>query len=126
MIRTIACQRMFGELKKPRYMSQIELPVLARLATAGEIFSFAQDLRYYRRVGTSLFHTELKALQAKSRFGQIAIVARHFGRLIGDQVSVLLRSSLPVAVKLGILLRLTYFYLVRCVVLVAKGKRSGQ
>ena len=47
MIRTIACQRMFGELGKPRYMSQIELPVLARLATAGEIFSFAQDLRYY-------------------------------------------------------------------------------
>lgn len=123
MMRTTACQSMFSELKKPRYMSQIELPVLARLATAGEIFSFAPDLRFYRRVGTSLYHTELKRLRAQSRIRQIAIVALHFGRLIADQVSVLLRSSLPATVKLGILSRLAYFYLVRCVVLVAKGKR---
>jgi glycosyltransferase involved in cell wall biosynthesis len=122
MMRTSVCQKMFSELKKPSYMSQIELPVLARLAAVGEISSFARDLRYYRRVGTSLYHTERKLLLAKSRFGRFTIQARHFGRLIADQISVLLCSSLPGAVKLGILSRLAYFYFVRCIVIVAKGK----
>jgi glycosyltransferase involved in cell wall biosynthesis len=125
MMRTQACQKMFSELKKPRYMSQIELPVMARLATMGEIFSFARVLRYYRRVGTSLYHTERNSLREKSRFRQFAIQARHFAGLIADQVAVLLHSPLPGAAKCGILARLAYFYCVRCVVLVARGKPPG-
>ena len=122
MMRTDAGKRMFGQLKRPKYMSQIELPVLARLATLGEISSFPSASRYYRRVNTSLYHTEQKSIARKSRVRQIATQARHFGKLIADQVSVLLSSSLALRDKLGILLHLMYYYGVRCAVILGRGK----
>jgi hypothetical protein len=122
MMQTDAGKRMFGQLKRPTYMSQIELPVLARLATIGEISSFASATRYYRRVSTSLYHTEQKSIMGKSSLRRIAIQARHFGKLIADQVFVLLHSSLSPEAKIGIMLHLTYYYSVKCAVILARGR----
>jgi len=123
MMQTDAGKQMFGQLKRPTYMSQIELPVLARLATIGEISSFPSATRYYRRVSTSLYHTEQKSIMGKSSLRRIAIQARHFGKLIADQVSVLLHSSLSPEAKIGIMLHLTYYYSVKCAVILARGRQ---
>lgn len=126
MMRTDAGKLMFAQLKRPRYMSQIELPVLARLATMGEISSFPSGSRYYRRVSTSLYHTEQRSIMAKSRLRQIAVQARHFGKLAADQVSVLLHSTLPARAKCGILLHLVYYYGVKCAVILARGRQPDR
>ena len=125
MMRTEAGKRMFAQLKRPRYMSQIELPVLARLAAMGQISSFPSVSRYYRRVTTSLFHTEQRSISGSSRLRQIAIRARHFGGLMADQVSVLLHSTLPAGAKIGILLHLVYFYSVKCALILARGRQPA-
>ena len=49
MMRTDVCKRILSSIKEPKYMSQIELPVLARLAVTGEISSLPMVLRDYRR-----------------------------------------------------------------------------
>ena len=54
MIRADACRTVLSRVKEPKFMSQIELPVLSRLATMGEITSLPMVLRDYRRVSTSL------------------------------------------------------------------------
>jgi glycosyltransferase involved in cell wall biosynthesis len=125
MMRTAAAQKMFSQLPKPKYMSQIELPVLARLAVLGEIESFAQDLRYYRRVGTSLYHTERKSLLAQSALRRVTVQTLRYAGLIADQVGVLFRSDVPMRPKAAILLHLVYFYCVKCVALIARGKPAS-
>ena len=122
MMRTDACRQLFDQLSEPKYLSQSELPFLVRLATAGEICSFPGALRSYRRVSTSVYHTEQKSLLGKPSLQRLAIQARHFFGLIADQISVLLRSSFPARTKAGILLRLVYYYGVECVVRLVKGR----
>jgi glycosyltransferase involved in cell wall biosynthesis len=122
LMRTNAGKAMFDHLQQPRYMSQIELPVLARLAAAGEISSFCEVLRDYRRVATSLYHTERRSLLRKPRLLQMAIQGRHFGRLIGDQVSILLHSSLSAKAKTAIVLRLIHYYCLKCPIILIKGR----
>ena len=122
MMRTAACRRLFEQLPEPKSLSQSELPFLARLAAAGEISSFSGVLRSYRRVATSVYHTEQQSLRRKSAIHRLAIQTRHVLGLIADQVSVLLGSSLPARSKAGILLRLAYYYGVECFVRLAKGR----
>jgi glycosyltransferase involved in cell wall biosynthesis len=113
MMRTDACRAALSSVKEPRYMSQIELPVLARLATMGEIASLPQIMRDYRRVKTSLYHSEVNSLLQKSIFARSVTQMGHVSRLIVDQVSVLLGSRFSVARKLGVLLRVGIFYCVK-------------
>lgn len=126
MMRTDAGKRMFAALKRPRYMSQIELPVLVRLATMGEIASFPSPSRYYRRVSTSLYHTEQRSMARDSTLRRAAIQAFHFGKLMADQASVLLHSALSARAKIGILLHLIYYYSVKCPVILARGKQADR
>jgi glycosyltransferase involved in cell wall biosynthesis len=126
MMKTEAGQRMFARLGKPKYMSQIELPVLARLATMGEISSFPRVSRYYRRVSTSLYHTEQRSIADQPRLRQIAIQALHFGKLMADQVATLLRSSVPGGAKIAILLHLIGYYSVTCPLILARGRPADR
>lgn len=113
MTRADACRTVLSRIKEPRYMSQIELPVLARLATMGEIASLPTALRDYRRVSTSLYHSELHSLSQKSRFARSITQARHISRLVIDQMSVLLRSHLSLIDKVGVLVRVGMYYCVK-------------
>jgi glycosyltransferase involved in cell wall biosynthesis len=113
MTRADACRTVLGRVKEPRYMSQIELPVLARLATMGEITSLPTVLRDYRRVSTSLYHSEMNSLSGKSIYARSVMQTRHISRLIFDQVSVLLRSRFSLIRKLGVLLRVGTYYCVK-------------
>jgi glycosyltransferase involved in cell wall biosynthesis len=110
MMRVDACRAALSEVKEPKYMSQIELPVLARFATMGEIASLPTVLRDYRRVSTSLYHSEMNSLSRKSRFARSIIQSGHISRLILDQVSVLLRSHFPLIRKFAVLLRVGAYY----------------
>lgn len=123
VIRADACKIVLSRVKEPRYMSQIELPVLARLATMGEITSLPTVLRDYRRVSTSLYHSEMNSLSRKSIFARSFMQTGHISRLIIDQVIVLLRSRFSLLRKLGVLLRVVTYY---CVKLseIAFGRRS--
>lgn len=113
MIRADACRAAMSSIKEPKYMSQIELPVLSRLATMGEITSLPTVLRDYRRVSTSLYHSEMNSLSRKSTYARSTIQAGHISRLIFDQVSVLLRSHFSLVRKLGVLLRVGMYYCVK-------------
>jgi glycosyltransferase involved in cell wall biosynthesis len=110
MVRTNACRSVLDQLREPKYMSQIELPVLARLAAVGEIFSFPRVLRDYRRVSTSLYHSELNSISKKSRIERIFIRRAHAVRLIWDQIAVLLGSSFSWSAKTRIVTRLIRYY----------------
>ena len=113
LIRADACREALSSIKEPRYMSQIELPVLARLATMGEIASLPEVLRDYRRVSTSLYHSEVNSLSRKSIYARSITQTGHISRLIIDQVSVLLRSHFSLTLKLGVLLRVGTYYCVK-------------
>jgi glycosyltransferase involved in cell wall biosynthesis len=113
MMRADACRRVLSSVEEPKYMSQIELPVLSRFATMGEITSLPTALRDYRRVSTSLYHSEMSSLSRKSKLSRSIVQAGHISRLIVDQVSVLLRSHFSLIRKLGVLLRVGTFYCVK-------------
>jgi glycosyltransferase involved in cell wall biosynthesis len=113
MTRADACRSVLSGVKEPRYMSQIELPVLARLATIGEITSLPTALRDYRRVSTSLYHSELTFLSSKSLFAKTISQTGHISRLITDQVGVLLCSHFSFIRKLETLLRVGTYYCVK-------------
>jgi glycosyltransferase involved in cell wall biosynthesis len=124
MIRADACRTVLGRVKEPRYMSQIELPVLARLATMGEITSLPAVLRDYRRVSTSLYHSEVNSLSRKSIYMRSIIQTRHISRLIIDQVSVLLWSHFSLVRKLGVLFRVGTYYCVKLIEISFGRRRS--
>jgi glycosyltransferase involved in cell wall biosynthesis len=113
MIRTDACKVVLRKVKEPRYMSQIELPVLARLATMGEITSLPTALRDYRRVSTSLYHSETNSLSRKSTFARSITRTEHISRLMIDQLIVLLCSRFSLVRKLGVLFRVGTYYCVK-------------
>jgi glycosyltransferase involved in cell wall biosynthesis len=113
MIRADACKTVLSRVKEPRYMSQIELPVLARLATMGEITSLPTVVRDYRRVNTSLYHSEMNSLSRKTPYARSITQARHISRLIIDQVIVLLGSHFSLLRKFEVLLRVGSFYCVK-------------
>jgi glycosyltransferase involved in cell wall biosynthesis len=113
MMRVDACRTALSRIKEPKYMSQIELPVLSRLATMGEITSLPTVLRDYRRVSTSLYHSEVDSLSRKSIFARSIIQIGHISRLTIDQVSVLLCSHFSMIRKLGVLLRVGMYYCVK-------------
>jgi glycosyltransferase involved in cell wall biosynthesis len=113
MMRVDACRTALSRIKEPKYMSQIELPVLSRLATMGEITSLPTVLRDYRRVSTSLYHSEVDSLSRKSIFARSIIQIGHISRLTIDQVSVLLCSHFSMIRKLGVLLRVGVYYCVK-------------
>jgi glycosyltransferase involved in cell wall biosynthesis len=113
MMRADACRTALSRIKEPKYMSQIELPVLSRLATMGEITSLPTVLRDYRRVGTSLYHSEIDSISRKSIFARSIIQTGHISRLAIDQVSVLLCSHFSLIRKLGVLLRVGMYYCVK-------------
>jgi glycosyltransferase involved in cell wall biosynthesis len=115
VMRADACRTALSRVKEPEYMSQIELPVLSRLATMGEIASLPTVLRDYRRVSTSLYHSEMKSLSRKSIYARSIIQAGHISRLIVDQLGVLLRSPFSPIRKLGVLLRVGAYYCVKLV-----------
>ncbi len=113
MTRADACRAVLSKIKEPKYMSQIELPVLARLATMGEIASLPTALRDYRRVSTSLYHSEVDSLSRKPIFARSITQTGHISRLIIDQVRVLLCSRFSLFRKLGVLLRVGAYYCVK-------------
>jgi len=113
MMRVDACRTALSKIKEPKYMSQIELPVLSRLATMGEITSLPTVLRDYRRVSTSLYHSEVDSLSRKPKFARSIIQMGHISRLTIDQVRVLLCSHFSMIRKLGVLLRVGVYYCVK-------------
>jgi glycosyltransferase involved in cell wall biosynthesis len=123
LMRAGPCREALNSVKEPRYMSQIELPVLARLATKGEIASLPEVLRDYRRVSTSLYHSEVNSLSQRSIFARSVTRTAHISRLILDQVSVLLRSHFSLTRKLGVLFRIGTYYCVKLGEL-SSGRRS--
>jgi glycosyltransferase involved in cell wall biosynthesis len=110
MTKTDVCQSVMGDLTDPKYMSQIELPVLARLAAVGEIFSFPMVLRDYRKVSTSLYHSERISLLRKSMYSRFLIQTKHVIRLMADQTVVLVRSRLSLRLKFRVLLGVGPYY----------------
>ena len=115
MMRADAGRMVLSGIKEPKYMSQIELPVLARLATMGEITSLPKILREYRRVSTSLYHSEINSLAKKSIFARTIAQGRHIFGLIIDQLSVLLGSKFSTARKLRVLVHVGAFYFAKLV-----------
>jgi glycosyltransferase involved in cell wall biosynthesis len=113
MMRTDAAKSVMSSCKEPRYMSQIELPVLARLAAKGEISSFPGVLRNYRRHSTSLYHSEVNSLARKAPIVRAAIFLNHARRLIADQMIVLIRSPFAPTMKFAILFDLGTYYCTR-------------
>jgi glycosyltransferase involved in cell wall biosynthesis len=120
MVRTNVCRSVFEQLREPQYMSQIELPVLARLAAAGEIFSFPRVLRDYRRVSTSLYHSELNSISEKTRIERIFVTTTRAVKLILDQIAVMLGSSMSWRTKTRIVGRLIRYYVSNFVVILSK------
>jgi glycosyltransferase involved in cell wall biosynthesis len=123
MMRTEAAKAVMSSLRQPRYMSQIELPVLARLAGKGEISSFPGVLRNYRRHATSLYHSEINSLAAKSHIARAGVFLNHARALIADQMIVLLRAPFPPMMKFAILLDLGAYYCRRAVAILRGGRR---
>ncbi len=126
MMRADACKAVMSSVKEPKYMSQIELPVLSRLATMGEITSLPTILRDYRRVSTSLYHSEMNSLSRKSRYARSIIQTGHIARLIIDQVTVLLRSDFSPNRKLGVLLRVGAYYCAKLIEVCSGRGRARQ
>ena len=126
MIRADACRAVMNSVKEPKYMSQIELPVLSRLATMGEITSLPTALRDYRRVSTSLYHSEMNSLSRKPTYARGIIQAGHISRLIIDQVSVLMRSHFPFTRKLGVMVRIGTYYCLKLGAITFGRGRSGR
>ena len=126
MIRTDACRSVLNTIKEPRYMSQIELPVLARLATMGEITSLPTVLRDYRRVSTSLYHSEMNSLSRKSTYARSITQIGHISRLIIDQMTVLLCSHFSFIRKLGVLLSVGRYYCVKLTEISFGRRRSAR
>lgn len=124
MIRADDCRTVLGRVSEPKYMSQIELPVLARLATMGEITSLPTVLRDYRRVSTSLYHSEMDSLSRKSIFARGVTQSRHISRLIIDQLSVLLCSHFSLTRKLGVLCCVGTYYCVKLSEIIFGRRRS--
>lgn len=124
MIRTDACKAAFSGIKEPRYMSQIELPVLARLATAGEITSLPIVLRDYRQVSTSLYHSEVNSLSRKSIYARGITQTGHISRLMIDQMSVLLCSHFSFIRKLRVLLGVGAYYSLKLIEVIIRRRRS--
>ena len=123
VMRTEAAKSVMNALKEPRYMSQIELPVLARLAAKGEISSFPGALRNYRRHGTSLYHNEINSLARKAPIVRAAVFVNHARALIADQIIVLIRSPFPLSMKFAILLRVGAYYCTRALAILRGGRR---
>lgn len=123
MMRTEAAKSVMSAFKEPRYMSQIELPVLARLAAKGEISSFPGALRNYRRHDTSLYHSEINSLARKARIVRAAVFMNHARALIADQMIVLIRSPFPLTMKFAILLGLGAYYCRRALAILRGGRR---
>jgi glycosyltransferase involved in cell wall biosynthesis len=115
MMRADAAREVFTQIKEPKYMSQIELPVLARLATLGEISSLPRVLRDYRQVSTSLYHSEMNSLSKKSIYARSITQAGHILRLILDQLTVLLCSRYSYFRKFRVLIRVGIFYCAKLV-----------
>jgi glycosyltransferase involved in cell wall biosynthesis len=124
MIRADDCRTVLGRVSEPKYMSQIELPVLARLATMGEITSLPTVLRDYRRVSTSLYHSEMDSLSRKSIFARGLTQSQHISRLTVDQLSVLLCSHFSLTRKLGVLCRVGAYYCVKLSEIIFGRRRS--
>jgi len=123
MMRTEAAKSVMNAFRPPRYMSQIELPVLARLAARGEISSFPGALRNYRRHGTSLYHSEINSLARKALIVRGAVFLNHARMLIADQMIVLIRSPFPPTMKFAILLDLGAYYCTRALAILRGGRR---
>lgn len=124
MMRTEVCKSILRELKEPKYMAQIELPILARFAAVGEIFSIPFMLRSYRRHNASLYHSEMNLHSQKSRLNRVISQHLHVARLRIDQMRVLLFSSLKPRIKGGVILDILRFYALCVIANMRRGFRA--
>jgi glycosyltransferase involved in cell wall biosynthesis len=115
MMRTDVCRAALNAVRPPKYMAQIELPILARFAAAGEIASIPRVLRSYRRHDASLYHSEVSAMARKPPFKLPVSRWLHVGRLIFDQISLLLAACVRGRVKFAVLRNVANHYASRLV-----------
>ncbi len=96
-------------------MAQIELPILARFAAAGEIASLAMVIRTYRRHDASLYHSEVSGMMKNSKLQRAVSRFIHIVGLIFDQMSVLIVSSMREREKKVVLLNVAKYYCLRVI-----------
>jgi len=99
-------------------LTNMELPILSRLATVGEIASVPFVLRRYRRHLDSASHAECRTTAASGWRGKFL---NFYGRLWykHDQLRVLLESSLSWNLKLSIISTVILYHLRRIITLLA-------
>lgn len=80
-----------------------EMPLLARLATAGEIVSIPKVLRKYRQHNQSAYNVEFKNTKSESFLKRKCILLKNLYTIRFSQLKVLFNSNYPVSQKLYIL-----------------------
>ena len=111
LMRTSVCKEVLHSLREPKYLSHIEVPILARFASRGRISSLPLALRTYRRHLKSLYFSETAALAAQPRLKRALARRVHIGRIRFDSLRVLLSSSQPARFKASLFWRILGFYL---------------
>ncbi len=112
LMKIAACREMLATLPVPKLLTGSELPVLARLASFGEIASIPYPLRRYRSHSQSAYFQEISGASRGSASLTYARRVANQNRLRVDQVSVLVGAAIPFPEKLAAMARLSGFYLV--------------
>jgi glycosyltransferase involved in cell wall biosynthesis len=110
LMRTSVCNEVLGDMREPRYLSHIEVPILARVASRGRISSLPLTLRAYRRHPNSGYFSEVAALASQPRLKRAFARRMHIARIRFDSLRVLLSSSQPATVKASLLWGVLGFY----------------
>ena len=110
LMRTSVCNDALGDMPEPKYLSHIEVPILARLASRGRISSIPLVLRTYRRHLKSLYSSETAVLAAQPRLKRALERRIHIARIRFDSILVLLSSRQPTRVKATLCWRVLCFY----------------
>jgi glycosyltransferase involved in cell wall biosynthesis len=110
LLRTEACRSIMHSLPAQRFATGTELPILARLATIGEITSIPEVLRIYRRHDQSVYMLEAAETVKQAFIHRLAISIVRVNRLRIDQLYVLIKCDMPLVRKLVCVFKLSLFY----------------
>ncbi len=102
LMKTELAKVIFEAIPHPKMATGSELPLLARLAVAGQIVSIPMVLRKYRWHDMSMYATEVSVLKSKPALVRYFSYLANLYRLRFDQTRVLMGSDYPMSQKLAI------------------------
>jgi glycosyltransferase involved in cell wall biosynthesis len=110
LMRSDVGKAVLRNVGQPKMANGSEMPILARIALAGEIVSIPAVLRKYRRHPLCTHVQEAAAVASESVFRRRLIQMMHSNRLRIDQMTVLWASSIPLNLKIKISVATLNYY----------------